>query len=104
MYHYYMDAKNLHIPATLWSPNLFPDTSREVSVVFTLTAQYTSNRPSGPSPQSTSPSDVRLLFSLNIVPVGYHMYSYKIQTRYINSVMLQQAEIGRILPYWDHAK
>ena len=48
--------------------NLFIDRSSDVSMVFVLMASHTSQRPSCPSPQLVRPSDLRALFSRNIVP------------------------------------
>ena len=66
MYHYWYYLPRL---AMLWSSNMLHDRSSEVNVVFIPTALHTSLTPCGPSPQPHSPSDVRTLFSLNIVPV-----------------------------------
>lgn len=66
--YYYFTVSYLPRLSTLWSSNMFSDRSSEISVVFTPTASHTSQRPSGPSSQNPSSSDVRTVFFLNIAP------------------------------------
>ena len=52
----------------LWSSNLFPERKSEVNVVFASIALHSSQMFLGPRPQFSSISELRALFSFNIVP------------------------------------
>ena len=70
-YMMYVLQLNNYLPrlATLWSSNEFPDRSSDVSTVFSPTVLHNSHSCSGNSLQNSSVSDVKTLFSVNIVPV-----------------------------------